>query len=621
LKNVNFANVRSAAIAAMLALALAAAPQPAIAASERPARVVIAVLPPTTTVEQIGSVPGVAPGVVSSGIGDVPPAQTYLDISQGNRTNPSLYGSELPHLRIAAGRVPPDLWAEVTARAEDAPADIVPGLLASALTERGMHVFAVPRAGLGQLIVVDREGVVDRATGPRPAVGVYGATVDELSGMAASQRPGDLLIAIAAPDGERALLPAGIVGSGFEGDLTSDSTRSDGLVLSTDIAPTVLDRLGVDVPDEMSGSAIRAEGEPDAAGVAERADRWTDGPSRDLVVLLPLAVWTLIAGLVALLGRKSARRRALRLFALMVVWAPFVMLVVAALDAGETASALAVGLGSPALAAATERAFGGYFGLAVACAVTVAAYALDVVVGSPYSSFSVLGPDPGYGVRFFGIGNELEAILTTLTLVGTGAWLATRGALERRVAAGWFVATAVIAAAAFAPGRFGADVGAAIVLAAGGATAASLSLGLTVRRTVAAVIAAGVVGVLALVAVDELFGGAHFSRTVLGAGEATALGDVFERRLDLMVHTFTDPVYPELLALTALVLIAGLARSVTILSWFGDRWPARCAYLGALVGVLIGTVANDSGSVLLVIGTVYLAAVAAFAWAARPDAG
>jgi hypothetical protein len=76
-------------------------------------------------------------------------------------------------------------------------------------------------------------------------------------------------------------------------------------------------------------------------------------------------------------------------------------------------------------------------------------------------------------------------------------------------------------------------------------------------------------------------------------------------------------VYPELLVVTGLILIAGLVRSATILGWFGEQWPARYGYLGAVVGVLVGTVANDSGSVLLVIGTIYLAAVAGFAWGAR----
>jgi hypothetical protein len=74
------------------------------------------------------------------------------------------------------------------------------------------------------------------------------------------------------------------------------------------------------------------------------------------------------------------------------------------------------------------------------------------------------------------------------------------------------------------------------------------------------------------------------------------------------------PVYPELLVAAGLVLIAGFARAATVLGWFGRAWPGRCGFLGAVTGVLLGTVANDSGSVLLVIGTIYLGAAAAFWW-------
>jgi hypothetical protein len=596
----------------MLALGACLAAAAPAGAVDRPPRVIVAVLPPHTTVEQIASVPGMSPGLVSSGIGEVPAAQTYLDISQGNRINESLYDGDLPSLQIEDGRVDPATWSEVVNRAGDAPADIVPGLLATTLAEHGIGVSASPAAGLGQLIAVDRQGSVPGGTAS--GLKVVATTVDRLEASAGD----DLLIAIAAPDGSGDLLAAGIHGASFDGELTSDSTRTDGLVLSTDLAPIILDRLGVEVPDEMVGSEIRTEGSPDAADVAELEDRLEDRPSRDLTVLLPLAVWAALAALAALAGRG---RPALRLLALATAWAPFVLLVTSGVDAGEAATALGVGLGSPALAAACDRLFGGYLGLAVACGVTVAAYAVDVVAGSPFSALSVLGPNPGYGVRFFGVGNELEAILTTLTLVGSGAWLATRPGLEPRAAATWFIGLAALAAVAFAPGRFGADVGAAIVLGVGAATAASLSLGLSMRRTMAAVLAAGVLGLLALVAVDEVFGGAHFTRSVLGAGETSQVADVFQRRLDLMVHTFTHPVYPELLVITALVLLAGFVRSATILGWFGDRWPARYAYVGALVGVLVGTLANDSGSVLLVIGTIYLAAIAGFAWSERPKGG
>ena len=96
-----------------------------------------------------------------------------------------------------------------------------------------------------------------------------------------------------------------------------------------------------------------------------------------------------------------------------------------------------------ALAALAARLLAGPAALALACGATVVAYAVDVVAGSPLTALSVLGPNPGGGVRFFGIGNELEAILTTLTLIGTGAWLwRPRPRTERRTAAIWFVGVA-----------------------------------------------------------------------------------------------------------------------------------------------------------------------------------
>jgi hypothetical protein len=265
-----------------------------------------------------------------------------------------------------------------------------------------------------------------------------------------------------------------------------------------------------------------------------------------------------------------------------------------------------------------ERTLGGCAGLAFVCALSVGAYAVDVIAGSPLTALSVLGPNPGAGVRFFGIGNELEAILTTLTLIGTGAWLETRSGLDRRRAAIWFVAVGLAAAAAFAPGRFGADVGAAIVLGVGAATAAVIVLGLERRRAILIVAGGGAAALAALLVVDLVSGGAHLSRSVLGAGGGGDLVDVLDRRVTLMVRTFTHPVYPELLVACLAVLIYGAVCRDRVSAWFGERWAARAGYLGALAGVLVGTLVNDSGSVLLVIGTIYLALGAGFFWAIRP---
>lgn len=620
-------------LAALGALAAAA---PAGGQTAADPRVIVAVLPPGTTVEGIAAADGISPGMVSAGLGRVPPAQTYLDIGQGNRVNEKLYEDPLPPVAIRDGRVPAGLWEEVTERAAGAPASIVPGLLGSTLAEAGAdaHVETVGQGaepgrrglgatGLAGLIAVDRSGRVPVRSsvdcgvrGCGAGLSVIRSETGELPSLVEALGERDLLIALTAASPAERLLPAGIAGAGFGGNLTSDSTRTDGLVTATDIAPTVLERLGVDRPAEINGTPIRAEGEPDASAVAELRERLLHRADRDPVVLFPLLAWLAIAALAAILRGARGARVALPLVALAAVWAPLLLLVAAAVDAGELASALLLGLGGSALAAATATLLPGYRGLALACGVTVAAHAVDVIAGSPLTALSVLGPNPSGGVRFFGIGNEHEATLTTLTLIGTGAWLATRRVSPRGTAA-WFVAIALAAAVAFAPGRFGADVGAAIVLAAGGGTAAGLALGLPVRRVVAIVVGAAAAGVAALALVDLVLGGAHLSRSVLGASEAGEVTDVLERRLRLMADTFTDPVYPELLVASAVLLVAGLIRRHTVLAWFGGRWAARAGFLGALVGVLVGTVANDSGSTLLVIGTIYLAVCAGFFWGNR----
>ena len=128
----------------------------------------------------------------------------------------------------------------------------------------------------------------------------------------------------------------------------------------------------------------------------------------------------------------------------------------------------------------------GYRALALACAATALAYAIDLIAGSPLTQLSLVGPNPAGGHRFYGIGNELEACLVVLILVGTGAALSSfdvpghvqtpqRRMTDRGPAT--FLVVAAIFTFVFAYGRYGADVGAAISLPLGAAVAAALLAG------------------------------------------------------------------------------------------------------------------------------------------------
>ena len=66
---------------------------------------------------------------------------------------------------------------------------------------------------------------------------------------------------------------------------------------------------------------------------------------------------------------------------------------------------------------------------------------------------------------------------------------------------------------------------------------------------------------------------------------------------------------------TGALLIVGIVKRDRVLGWFGPRDWARAGFCGAAAGIAVGTVANDSGSVLLVLGMIYLAVTAGYCWA------
>ncbi len=545
----------------------------------------VVLLPQGTSVGQLAGA-RLSPGLMSAGLGSVPAEQTYLDVTQGNRVFDSLYDEPLPAARIELNRPVRD--RAILRRAESAPADIVPGLLAATLAEvgKGFVVARVPARRLAALV--------------------------------ASLRREDVLIAIERPPPAKGeALAIGLAGRGFDGNLTSDSTRLDGYVLATDVAPTILERLGVGVPAEMSGRPIRAEGSVDPVAVVDLGERLsTISERRGPVIGLSLLVWILGLGLAVAVGRGRAGRLGVRLVGLEVVVLPLVLLIAAAVEPGQTAEALLAMLGAPLLAGAILSLFGGYRALAVASALTVCAYALDVIAGSPLSSLSLLGPNPGLGVRFYGIGNELEALLAVLIVAGTGAALAGFAPrLPARRCAAAFLAVGVGAALVFAAGHFGADVGAAIVFPLGAAVAAVVVAG--ARRRAALLVLAAPLAVLALLAVIDLVSGgdAHLTRSVLDAGGLGDLADLAQRRLQLSSHSFTRPVVYVFLPLVAALAALALARRDRLAAWVSDYPALRAGLLGALAATLVGTLANDSGALLLEIGAAYLLVFASFAWA------
>jgi hypothetical protein len=377
------------------------------------------------------------------------------------------------------------------------------------------------------------------------------------------------------------------------------------------------------------------------AGPGDRL--WDVAARRAPVIGVTLLAWLAAFGLAMAMERLSICSGALyashrhikrtgrigaRLLALSLVYLPLLCLAGAALEPGLGAERLLVMLGSPALAALTLAALGGYRALAFACGATALAHAVDLIAGSPLTQLSLAGPNPAGGSRYYGIGNELEACLVVLILVGTGAALSSFYLLgdvqsrQRRAAnlgPAAFLVVAAVFSFVFAYGRYGADVGAAIALPLGAAVAAALLAG---KPRLALLAFAMPLPALALLSAADLLTGAnaHLTRTVLDAESGGDVLAVFGHRLRETGESFGRAA----LLLPIIVAAAALAwlRRKRIAAWLCGLPAMRAGLLGALAATLVGTLANDSGALLLEIGGAYLLVFVGFAWAEseRPDA-
>lgn len=659
-------------LAAVLLLAAGATLAPARAAEGSCAaslagvdrHVTVALLPNGTGLRGLAEVPELSLGLVSAGLGRVLPDQTYLDISQGARAFNSLYDTSLPLVLPRGADVPQ--WDEIVARAKTAPGEITPGLLASYLRLKlnlrpkpevagaeaiPAAVMLEPELVVPALMGADAKGRIARQKGPcPPPVLIRNARLRELPELVARLEGDDMLIALERPPPlEGRMLALGIAGAGFSGgNLTSGTTRTSGYVLATDLAPTILERFGIETPAEMTGRPIRSDGKRDVGALRSLQARMAEvAPRRGPVLGVSLLAWLLAVATVACADLALRRRRrgggrrdrggerqsgaghqgdtgpaslprlafALRLLAVSAALMPAILLIGAALKPALGAERMLVLLGTPAAAFALIALAPGWRALAIACGLTVGSHAVDVLLGSPLISLSLLGPNPGLGVRFYGIGNELGATLSVLLLVGTGAALAGFAPrLDRRIGASLFVAIALPVAAVFAAGRFGADVGSAMVIPASAVVAAAV-----LARRLWLALAALVVplaGLGLLVVIDLVSGGdSHFQRTVLDSQGGDLL-DTVARRLRLTGRSFVRAASGPFLPLTAIVIGLAAFYRARLWGWISAAPAALGAGVaGAVFAAVLGTAVNDSGILLLEVGVAYLALTIGCAWA------
>ncbi len=594
---------------------------------------------------QLAGVSGLSLGIMSATQGEYSSAQFLLDVTQGARVASSAYSGPRPGPLALVPVGPGGLvagWAAAVRRARAAPAQLIPGLLAASAGGAGY-------AGIqGQ---ADIDAVLAADTAGRIAAVSLGSGASLLTRIARLQRREPLVVAD-LPDGEdggrdlatlaRRRPPtellvvlqrvpdasggellwsaaAGLPGGGGM-ELSSATTNQRGLIAAVDLAPTILGHLhDGPLPAAILGRTIVTDGRLGSDGLRSLMARLRVIDGRRLPALaFLLGAWALLV--LACSPWVPRRAWALRVGALGVLWAPVATLLTAAIEPAAVAEYAIVVAACLSLGALTDRLVRWPRAVIAPAAAAVAGLTLDALAGTQLLMRSLLGPDPIGGARFYGIGNELKPALAVLVLGGVAAALypSARGRRPAIVVAGCGAVLAAVEGSA----RIGAGVGGVILVSASFAVASVMMLpGAVSRRRALIVLASPVLGLMALAALDlaTARGSGHFSGSVLHARSASEVRDLIVRRYRAAWDASRG--LPMALAAAAALLGAGVGlwRSGEVLGPVeGDPgWSA--AFAGALTAGVVGTLVEDSGSLLFIGAMLTLACVAIYLHA-RPAA-
>lgn len=428
------------------------------------------------------------------------------------------------------------------------------------------------------------------------------------------RRDAVMIVGPTPPLRESRLTVLGLRGPGVKpGLLRTGTTRRSGFVQLIDLAPTMLDRVGVKEPDSMEGRPAevgRGGGSAaDRRALLEDADaaaRFRDDRIPAVVMLFVVVQVALVIGALIWLARPNRPRvpTILQVGALASLGLIAAILLARALPFHEWGDLAYWGWivgGSLALAGLYRlaRRRDALLSLMLALGVIVVVLVFDVFVGTPLQFNNPLGYSPRVAGRFSGYGNLAYSALASSAVLLAGLIAHRLGGRRGALAAiGLLGLVFVVDGTPF----WGADVGGVLsILPAYGVTA-YLLLGIRVRvRTALLCGAAAVAAVLAFGAFDLTRPSderTHLGRLFETAGSRGSSGvwTVILRKLDQNISSLFGSQWLIIVVLVLAFLAYLFARHREQLADIVRRVPEmRAAFIGFAILSVLGFALNDSG--------------------------
>jgi len=389
--------------------------------------------------------------------------------------------------------------------------------------------------------------------------------------------------------------------------LTSATTRRNGMVTLSDIAPTILHAFGVKQPDVMVGTPIFEHGSHSdprtlieldrASGIRERF------ASAAFWVIASLISVLAILAFIVFLGRRERFYKplvGLAYFGLALFPSAHIIRALHYWDFGVRGAHLALYAVAAVIALVASRLPGPRWAGAVALMLLCAGlFASDITMGGPLQVNGVFGHSPLVAGRFYGVSNPGYAILFSSALLGFTGLAELRG--QKKLP--WWTVLALLAIVPIdGLPMTGADLGG--LLAGIPAVAVTIALGRRWRlrlRSIVAIGLAAVVGALGLSFLDLLRPPqqrTHLGRfaATIASGDTAQLETIIHRKAIAALTSLTVTRWTWFIPVGFAVLFLLLIRPRGVLRTVLARRPMlRAGLWGTLVAGALGFAANDSG--------------------------
>jgi hypothetical protein len=487
--------------------------------------------------------------------------------------------ASLPYVRCIAWIVVLGVFVTATvpatASAQERRVVVVPGLEAgdlAALTDRGAVGLLVPDSG------PRTSGARARAALERGAVrnSVLGGLPEgevRLDVETAGAVPSGPAIVLGLPTGgeqpNKRRYPIAVLGDGYRGVLTSESTRIPGLVSIVDVAPTALGEDG----------ALGSSADDDPLGTLEDLDERIEAnrDAKTVVLLLSLALIVAVAtffpaGVIPAFAGVLLANLALGAIAPTEAWIDALVLVC------TVAAALLLARAGPVVH--------GFLMAGV-----LAAYLVAMAVDERWVALSPLGPTQNS--RFYGLSNLLATLLLVPALAGAVL-------LWRRFGIWAFTGVAALSLVTVGGSSFGADGGGAIVLLVAFLVLAALELGFDRR------LAIGGAAIAVVLAVALAVGGSSHVTNALEDGPV-GLAEDLGRRVQLSAERATAGW------VVGFMVFGGVAALIALA--LRERRPLLLSLLAALA---VSLIVNDSPNDVVIAGLVCYLVLSSAPGLARP---